>query len=288
MPMSRPAVRAWSAVAVAALGALPLGVACSSTDAGIAPGPSSAGQITGTAGSNSAGQNGVAGGGSPTQTAGTSSGGIVGGGGTTVTTGGASGGVGGGVGGATGGATTGGTGGLDPGDTLPKGPLNVMASKGEHVHGKAGIDTRAVKMLGKLVVDLGVNAGGYSSFLAKRGYHSMGAPCGACAAPDLGNNRDDVGTCRMGEFATTSASVKSQLTMLHAQYPEEDWGYFLNADGSVRWSDVAITGISHGATTAAIAGRIGARMWRIVSRSGPRDNVCGLGNGQCAAPLRPA
>jgi hypothetical protein len=73
--------------------------------------------------------------------------------------------------------------------------------------------------------------------------------------------------------------------MLSAQYPEEDWGYFLNADGSVRWSDVAITGISHGATTAAIAGRLGARMWRIVSRSGPRDNTCGLGNGQCTAPL---
>jgi hypothetical protein len=26
-------------------------------------------------------------------------------------------------------------------------------------------------------------------------------------------------------------------------------------------------------------------MWRIVSRSGPRDNTCGLGNGQCTAPL---
>jgi hypothetical protein len=160
-----------------------------------------------------------------------------------------------------------------------------MAAKGEHVHGKAGLDTRATKMLGKLVVDIGVNEGGYSSFLAKRGYHSLGAPCGACAAPNLGNDRDTVGTCRMQEFATTAASVKSQLDTLQAQFPEEDWGYFLNQDGSVRWSDVAITGISHGATTSAIAGRLGERMWRIVSRSGPRDNTCGLGDGKCTAPL---
>jgi hypothetical protein len=138
-------------------------------------------------------------------------------------------------------------------------------------------------MLGKLAVDIGVNDGGYISWLAKRGYHSMGAPCGSCPAPNLGNNRDDVGNCRMEEFKTTEASVKQQLTSLHAQFPEEDWGYFLNQDGSVRWSDVAITGISHGATTSAVAGRIGARMWRVVSRAGPRDNTCG--NGNCTVPL---
>jgi hypothetical protein len=51
----------------------------------------------------------------------------------------------------------------------------------------------------------------------------------------------------------------------------------LNQDGSVRWSDVAITGMSHGATTAAVAGRIVQRMWRVVSRSGPRDDTCGVG-----------
>jgi hypothetical protein len=216
--------------------------------------------------------------------AGSATGGVSAGG--VATTGGA---TAGGAAGAAGAAGTGTGGGAcvgpDDCDTPPTHTLNVTAAKGEHVHGKAGLDTRATKMLGKLVVDIGVNAGGYSSFLAKRGYHSMGAPCGACAAPNLDNDRDTVGTCRMGEFATTEASVKSQLTMLQAQYPEEDWGYFLKADGNVRWSDVAITGISHGATTAAIAGRLGARMWRIVSRSGPRDNTCGLGNGQCTAPL---
>ena len=252
---------------------------------------SSAGGSVGTAGSNATGGSGVIPQGGITSTGGSAA---TGGNAGALGTGGNSGGV--GVGGS-GGATAGGVQGMagtaaggtpgDPCDTPPWRPLNVTAAVGEHVHGKAGLDTRAKTMLGKLVVDIGVNSGGYSSFLAKRGYHSMGAPCGACAAPDLGDgNRDRVSDCRVGEFATTSASVLSQLTMLQAQYPEEDWGYFLTQDGkSVRWEEVAITGISHGATTAALAGRIGACMWRIVSRSGPRDNTCGLGAGQCTMPI---
>jgi hypothetical protein len=152
----------------------------------------------------------------------------------------------------------------------------VTASPGEHVHGSAGVDTRA-HLLGKLAVDIGVNSGSYQSWLSARGYHSMGAPCGACPAPNLGAGRDAVGACRMMEFANTEAAVKSTLTSLAQNYPTEDWGYFLNQDGSVRWSDVAITGVSHGATTAAVAGRIGVRMWRVVSRSGPRDDTCGVG-----------
>jgi hypothetical protein len=180
----------------------------------------------------------------------------------------------------------GGSGGMasDPGDTPPWQPLNVTALPGEYIHGEAGVDTRATTILGKLAVDIGVNSGGYISWLGKRGYHSIGAPCGACAAPNLGGSRDDVGNCRLGEFENTRASVTATLTSLAAQHPEEGWGYFLNQDGSVRWSDVAITGISHGATTAAVAGHLAERMWRVVSRSGPRDNDCAPG-AQCTLPL---
>jgi len=282
---SRTVVTAWTAGASLALLCVPAFFACSSTGGAAGGGGSSAGgsvsnqsgsPATGglsASGSNATGGTNVAGGGAAT--AGNSAGGDTAGG-----TGGA-----GTAGSTTGGMSMGGGGGADAGDTLPWRPLNIMAAKGEHVHGKAGVDTRAKTMLGKLAVDIGVNAGNYSSFLAKRGYHSMGAPCGACPAPDLVGDRERVGKCRMTEFATMAASVKSQLTMLSAQYPEEDWGYFLNKDDTVRWSDVAITGISHGATTAAISGHLGARMWRIVSRSGPRDNTCGLGDGHCAAPL---
>ncbi|HVJ16742.1 MAG TPA: hypothetical protein VM686_14975, partial [Polyangiaceae bacterium] len=87
------------------------------------------------------------------------------------------------------------------------------------------------------------------------------------------------------EFANTAEHVKSTLESLQAQFPEEDWGYFQNEDGSVRWSDVALTGMSHGATTAAVAGRIGVRLWRVVSRSGPRDTTCGQAGGTCSTPL---
>jgi hypothetical protein len=293
MPVRRRAVNAWTAVASVALGSFPVALACSSGSAGgsaaVAGSPSNQGG-TAASGASSGGSNATGGAGGSVQgggvgPGGTATGGNAGG----LGTGGSAGGVGGagGTGGSTSaGASSGGMSGADPCDTPPWRPLKVTAALGEHIHGKAGLDTRAKTMLGKLVVDIGVNSGGYSSFLAKRGYHSIGAPCGACPAPDLAGDRTRVGKCREGEFATTAASVKATLTSLQGQYPEEDWGYFLTQDGSnVRWSEVAITGISHGATTAALSGRIGACMWRIVSRSGPRDNTCGLGGGQCSAPL---
>jgi len=179
-------------------------------------------------------------------------------------------------GGKAGGGGTAGGSGLDPGDTAPWRALNVTAGAGQHVHGSAGVDTRA-KSIGKLAVDVGVNQGGYSQWLGKRGYHVFGAACGSCPAPNLAAGRDVVGNCRLDEFKTTSEQVKAGLASLQQQFPQEDWGYFLNQDGSVRWSDVAITGVSHGATTAAVAGRLAVRMYRVVSRSGPRDNTCGTG-----------
>jgi hypothetical protein len=167
-------------------------------------------------------------------------------------------------------------GGLEPGDTPPWRALHVTATVGLHVHGNAGVDTRA-KSLGKLGINLGVSSGGYSSWLGRHGYHVMGASFGECDAPNLGAGRDAVGTCRLGEWAMVKQQVESGLTSLAKQYPEEDWGYFLNQDGSVRWSDVAFTGVSHGATTAAVIARLGVRVWRAVSCAGPRDDTCGVG-----------
>jgi hypothetical protein len=277
---------AWTTVPAAAALCLAAASACSSTDS--LTGPATAGS----AGAPSGGS------GSVTPSAGSGTGGSSANGGAAVTTTG-----GGNIGGApsagnggapsagsnsagsaTAGTASGGSG-FEEGDTKPWRPLNVTAAKGEHLHNGAGVDTRAPTLLGKLVVDIGVNSGGYVSWLGKRGYHSIGAPCGACAAPNLDAGRTTVGDCRVGEFMNTATHVKSTLDSLQSQYPEEDWGYFLNQDGSVRWSDVAITGMSHGATTAAVAGRVVARMWRVVSRSGPRDNSCGNGGGVCTLPL---
>jgi hypothetical protein len=167
--------------------------------------------------------------------------------------------------------------GLEPGDTPPWRPLHVTATPGLHAHGQnAAVDTRA-KSIGKLAVDLGVSGSGFATWLTKRGYHSVGSSFGECNAPNLGAGRDAVGTCRLGEWATVKGEVTTTITTLAKSNPEEDWGYFLNQDGSVRWSDVAFTGVSHGATTAAIIGRIGERVWRVVSCAGPRDNTCGKG-----------
>lgn len=277
------------AVALVSLLAAGLAAGCSLADPATTPGPGSAGSepattqagsATTTNGGGGAGTNGSG----AAASGGTSSAGVSSGGAGNASSAGATSSAGVTSGGTAAGGSSGGSG-FEEGDTPPPRPLNVVAAKGEHVHGGAGVDTRAAKLLGKLVVDIGVNSGGYVPWLAKRGYHSMGAPCGSCAAPNLGAGRDTVGTCRLDEFKNTADHVKTTLVSLQAQFPEEDWGYFLNEDGSVRWSDVAITGMSHGATTAAVAGHVAERMWRVVSRSGPRDDTCGNNGGVCTLPL---
>ena len=289
MSVSHPVIKLWTAAAALALAWFPVATACSSTndDGAIAGGPSTGGQAgtsttsggVGVSGSSTSGAAGAAtpGGGTPAAggvaTAGSA--GMVG-------TAGVSGGTGGAAGGASGGTTAGGTG-ADPCGMPPTHPLNVTAALGEHNHNGAGVDTRAKTMLGKLVIDYGVAGGGYISFLAKRGYHSIGAPGFAeCSAPDLDGDRTRVGKCREGEIATTEKAIEGKLAQLQGQYPEEDWGYFLDAGGKLRWADVAVTGFSHGATTAAINGRTKC-LWRAVSRSGPRDDTCG--KGPCGTPL---
>lgn len=198
--------------------------------------------------------------------------------------------------GAAGSAPAAGSGGIDPGDTPPPRPLNVTVGGNKQItHNgvggltSAGLDTRA-KQLGKLVVDLGVTSGGYQPWLGKRGFHSIGVQFPMCGGiNDWDQGRDHDGDCRLNTFdgkphgkdsavneaGSIATKVKNGLTELHKQFPTEDWGFFLNTDGSVRWSDVAFTGMSHGATTAPVIGKA-VRLYRVVSRSGPRDNTCGL------------
>jgi hypothetical protein len=211
------------------------------------------------------------------------------------------------------GSDSGGTGGsgVDAGDTPPWRPLNVTAAKEEHRHsvapnvadpmasnatGDTGgvttfiVDPRAPKMMGKLLISLGVGGGSAWSWASKRGFHSMGVDFYQC---DLNyETREHNGDCRLEAFDGMDRTpqmvvdyhdsivghVTEGLKYLHQMAPEEDWGYFLNeAQTEVRWSDVAVTGFSHGAQSAARFARA-YRMFRAVSRSGPRDNQCGEGN----------
>jgi hypothetical protein len=257
----------------------------SGTAGSTGPGSGQAGDNggTGTAGGNASGTAGSTGaGGTGTGTAGGNGAGTAGstgsGGSTTGTGGSGAGGTGVTTTGTAGATGTGGTG-PDPCGTPPWRPLHVTATAALHAHGTmAAMDGRATS-LGKLVVDLGVSGGGPPIWLIKRGYHGMGSSFAECAAPNLGAGRDAVGNCRLNtEWAKIKADTLAELQTLAKSNPEEDWGYFLTQDGmNVRWSDVAFHGVSHGATTAAIIGRLGACVWRAVSSAGPRDDTCGKG-----------
>jgi hypothetical protein len=194
----------------------------------------------------------------------------------------------------------------------------ITVAPGQHTHtifgNSVGMDNRAAKMAGKLIVELGVDSGGYDGWLGKRGFHVFGVKFYHCAHIDTWTapyGRNYHRDCRWTTFdgmqrggaendanANTSPTdniaykLKTGLAMLEQMYPGEGWGYFLNADGSVRWSDVGFTGYSHGAQTAASLAHL-VRLYRAVSRSGPRDNNCGKGTGVCppsaaAPPYDPA
>lgn len=161
----------------------------------------------------------------------------------------------------------------------------------------AAVDTRSAKMMGKLVLPFGGlgstagSIGGTGDFCVKRGFHVLGIA--AYEAYDIlindaafyGDARKEVfvgmDITHTGAFKNihmTPADGVAQRTQKALQYlqknfPQEDWGYFLQEDGSVRWSDVIFTGFSHGASNAARFAML-VRAGGAVSMSGPRDNMC--------------
>jgi hypothetical protein len=192
---------------------------------------------------------------------------------------------------AAGGAGTGGSSGgpSDAGDTPAPKPLDFKAAAGSHIHTvdgrQAGVYGGVPHMMGKLIVQLDNNL---YLFGLKRGFHVLGVNLPIC--PINYTTRAHNGDCRLeafdgvdrvSDFAVTPAeSVTGQVTQslkdLQSMFPDEDWGFFLNADGSVRWSDVGFTGHSHRAQSATRFA-VAVRAYRAVARSGPRDNTCGTG-----------
>jgi hypothetical protein len=273
---------------VATLG-LALGVAGCGSGGGedLQPGPSSGGMapiggnVSGSAGS---AMSATGGGGSPT------AGGVTGAGGGGMPSAGTSGANASGGAEAGGGASGGAAGGTsDAGDTAPPKPLNFTAAAGQHVHmmlGRgAGVYGGVPHLMGKLIVQLDNNV---YNFGLKRGFHVLGVNLPVC--PINYTTREHNGDCRLevfdgvdrvSDFAVTpeesvTGQVVASLKQLQMTYPEEDWGFFLNADGSVRWSDVGFTGHSHRAQSATRFA-VAVRAYRAVARSGPRDNNCGTG-----------
>jgi len=281
-------------------------VACGGpTDQGTLPGPSTAGTGNSSAGTTSTPSAGSAGANQGTSGATAGGGSGMAGSATAGTAGAPSAGSGGSVSGGSGGSAGAG----DPLDTPPTHTLNIQAAKDEHLHKAmgipgmpnglpAGVDTRLPKIMGKLIVDVEVDGGGTYNYGLKHGFHVIGPAMFHCNIAQANNTyasegRDFNGNCRLETFDgvdhdtstatghamvdaanSVSGKVKAALTKLQADYPEEDWGYFLAADGSVRWSDVGLTGYSHGASSS-VRWAKAVRVWRVVARSGPRDNLCG-------------
>lgn len=86
-------------------------------------------------------------------------------------------------------------------------------------------------------------------------------------------DKDAFATIQLTPPDGVAERTRAALEYLHTSYPDEDWGYFLQQDGSVRWSDVIFTGVSHGASNSARFAAL-VRASRVVSVAGPRDNLC--------------
>lgn len=161
----------------------------------------------------------------------------------------------------------------------------------------AVVDNRAAKLMGKLVLPfggVGTNAGTLEAggeFCARRGFHVLGVAAFqdydilSHGADFFGDARrsvfEGVLHTREGEFASITMTpadgvaqrTQKALQYLDGEYPDEGWGYFLDANGSVRWTDVIFSGFSHGGSNAARFAFL-VEASRVVSLSAPRENTC--------------
>jgi hypothetical protein len=152
----------------------------------------------------------------------------------------------------------------------------------------AMVDT-GVKPRGKLVIALSGTGGAPGpvnlvGFAASLGFHAYAIAYENSVNPSLQSDPDFFGKMRFEQFDGTDRTpaltvarpdcvevrVARALVYLQGMNPEGDWRYFLEADGTPRWSDVIFIGHSHGATSAAAFAKL-RRIWRAVSLSGPRD-----------------
>jgi dienelactone hydrolase len=233
---------------------------------------------------------GGAGGTLPTGTAGAPGGGTSGGG--------ASGGGAPGGGAPTGGTPNGGAGGgaTEPGYTppprdlmlQPNGPTQIDFSPADAAPGatsfhngqqQARFNPNAPKIQKKLVIGLGgvgtgPHNGGGLAWASERGYHTIGLDYFNASGGDQGKNYlesfsgEDVGEANVGPINSIMNRVKTALTYLQQQDPGDDWAYYLDAQGNVRWNDVIIFGYSFGGQTAAAATKYVA-LHRVVATSAP-------------------
>ena len=122
----------------------------------------------------------------------------------------------------------------------------------------------------------------HGKVLAKMGFHVM-SPC-YVSDYGVGNCTDDIEGCRLEAFDgvdhhpfinigpadSIETRVVKGLQYLQGKVPQGDWTYFLDGD-KPKWSKILISGISHGASTAAVVG-LHRQVFGVVSLSGPLDS----------------
>jgi hypothetical protein len=152
-------------------------------------------------------------------------------------------------------------------------------------------------MQGKLAVVLGgigggPGPGGIYGYAVSRGFHAfmVATQTNESSAPDEYKDSQDpednrqVGDARLEAWDGTdrvswldvqrpgSVEHRTELALAHAaeQDPGGDWGWYLNSDGSVRWTDVILVGYSFGSQTIAMVSKY-KRFGRALITSGPTD-----------------
>jgi hypothetical protein len=155
---------------------------------------------------------------------------------------------------------------------------------------RAAVDTSMPLKKKLCVVLTGIGTGpgqGIGDWAGHQGYHvfQVGYSNAISMAPNGNTNEDMPGNTRMNQFdakgrmpanaQTLLADSIQQRTIKAIQYltvhdPGGDWGWFLNQDGTMRWSDGCFIGYSYGATHLAVIARY-VRLGLGVSVSGPQS-----------------
>jgi hypothetical protein len=152
----------------------------------------------------------------------------------------------------------------------------------------AELDT-TVPLQGRLVVYLHgagqpttCGSKAHGAELARMGFHVV-QPC-YVSDYGVGNCGDDIGGCRLEAFEgvdhhdfidipppdSIETRVVKMLLHLQSLHPGGDWQYFIDGD-KPRWSEIVISGISHGASTSGVVG-MNRAVDRVVMLSGPLDS----------------
>jgi len=201
--------------------------------------------------------------------------------------------------------TAGAAGASDPGDPPAPRPINIKPGGGCNCDLKTNGQTLAVDtrlpIQGKLVITLGGICGGpggcgLEGTAKALGFHVFQVATQTCVnsapqkykdiiakTPDDAEANRQVGDARMElwdgvdrvDWVTVAtgesivARTEAALKYAAMQDPGGDWGYYLDADGHVRWTDVFLLGYSWGSQTIAMVSKY-VRLGRVFCTSGPQ------------------